>query len=190
MDQPQPQPQMKPQSSGSLKWLLMVLVLVIVIGGSYLVYAKYGKGTTPTASPSPVATVKTSPITSAAVIVSPAGSPSVTSSSIEVVKGFYTWYLDISESGSQAKFASTNPYKLKNDFATYLTSSLISNLESLFNNPNTNYDPIICAQDLPPSIDYTTSDSETIIAKMNFTSGAKNVTLKLTNDKISSITCP
>lgn len=71
MDQPQ-QP-IPSKSGGSLKWLLIVLVIVIVLGGGYLLYAKYGGGTTPVASPSPVATVTASPIAT----VNPTASTSV-----------------------------------------------------------------------------------------------------------------
>jgi len=173
--------------SSTMKWLLIVLVIVIVLGGGYLVWTKYGGGTsTATASPSPATSVKASP--SATVSPTAQTSESPTVSNLQVAKDFYTFYLNLSKNGSQAKFASTNPYKLKSDFTNYLTSSLISRLEDLFNDPATNYDPIVCAQDLPSSIDYSSSGSD-VIAKMNFAS-VKNVTLKFTNSKISAITCP
>ena len=171
-----------------MKWLLIILVIVVVLGGGYWVYVKYGKtsATTSTASPSPVAAVSVSP--SATVSPTAQTSESPTVSNLQVAKDFYTFYLNLSKNGSQAKFTSTNPYKLKSDFANYLTSSLISRLEGLFNDPATNYDPIVCAQDLPSSIEYSSSGSD-VIAKMNFAS-VKNVTLKFTNSKISAITCP
>ena len=56
-----------------MKWLLIILVIVIVLGGGYLVYAKYGKGTTTTASPSPISAVTSSP----SATVSPSASASV-----------------------------------------------------------------------------------------------------------------
>ncbi len=63
--------------SSTMKWLLIILVIIIVLGGTYWVYAKYGKGTTTTTtSPSPTLTSKVSPSTSAAV--SPAASSSIT----------------------------------------------------------------------------------------------------------------
>lgn len=52
-----------PQGGGSMKWLIIILVLVIVLGGGYLVYAKYGKGTTTTTA-SPLPTVTSSASTS------------------------------------------------------------------------------------------------------------------------------
>lgn len=44
---------MTQQSSGSLKWLLIVLAIVIILGGSYLVYLKYGNLSNPVISASP-----------------------------------------------------------------------------------------------------------------------------------------
>lgn len=44
----------------SLKWLLIILAVVVVFGGSYLLYAKYGKSTnTATTTTSPTATTST-----------------------------------------------------------------------------------------------------------------------------------
>lgn len=84
MNQPQPSaPAPAPSGvegpqggSSTMKWLLIILVIIIVLGGGYLLYSKYGKGTSSTtASPSPTVTAKTSPSTSAAV--SPTASSSV-----------------------------------------------------------------------------------------------------------------
>jgi len=61
--------------SSTMKQLLIILVVVIVLGGGYLLYNKYGKASTTTASLSPASTIKASPSTSAAV--SPSASSTV-----------------------------------------------------------------------------------------------------------------
>ena len=61
--------------SSTMKQLLIILVVVIVLGGGYLLYNKYGKTSTTTASPSPASTIKASPSTTAAV--SPSASSAV-----------------------------------------------------------------------------------------------------------------
>jgi len=119
----------------------------------------------------------------------------------KLAENFYNYYLGLvnrnGQTNSQGKFQSTaTPYKLKAGFSDYLTATLISNLESLFNDATTNADPILCAQDIPTKITYDTATitntTATSVVNMQFTPVTK-VTLGYVKDgnnwKINSITC-
>ena len=178
-------------------WLWIVLIIVILAAGGFGAwYYLMGPGKKTTTTSTPTATTTTTPSTSTtSTSTTPAVAPE------KVAENFYTFYLNLvnpnGQANSQARFVSSNkPYKLKSDFSKYLTTDLITNLESLFNDQNLNYDPIICAQDVPTEITYSDSkisgSTATVEATEQFATPNK-VDLALKNVgnewKINTITC-
>jgi len=171
-------------------WLWIVLIIVILAGGGFFGWYYFmGPG-------KKVATTSTPATTTPSTTTTPAVAPE------KVAENFYNYYLNLvnpnGQADSQAKFQSTTqPYKLKGSFSTYLNSTLIADLETLYNNSSTNYDPILCAQDTPTTITYDaakiTDDTATSVVNMQFSTIHK-VTLGYVKDgsnwKINTITCP
>ncbi len=196
----QPSSAPKPKVS---KWLWITLIVVAVAGaGFFSWYYLMGPGkkvatstTTPTSTPT---TITTTPSTSTTTPSTTTTTPSTTTPE-KVAENFYNYYLGLTNPNGQlnaqgAFQSSTAPFKLKVGFSDYLTATLISNLESEFNNPTNNVDPILGAQDTPPKITYDvatiTNNTATSVVNMQFTPVHK-VTLGYIKEngkwKISSI---
>lgn len=144
-------------------------------------------------------TTTTTPSTTTSTSTTSTTTPSVAPE--KVAENFYNFYLNLinpnGQMNGQAIFQSTSPYKLKSSFSTYLTSTLITHLESLYNSSSTNHDLILCAQDIPDRITYDkatiTNTTATSIVNLQFSPVSKITLgyLKQNNSwLINSITCP